>query len=409
MDFGLISLTAGQQAFAAEVRAVLTEIVTPDVLDYEHETGEGFSERVHLALGARGWLTPSWPKEEGGAGLDAVRRRILDAELTRYHVPMITAGTTALIWPAVDRYAEPELRAEVKKGVADGTVRMCLGYTEPDGGSDLAAAKLRAVRDGERWLLSGSKIFTTGAQNCQYCFLLARTHPDRPKHKGLSMFLVPLSGPGITIQAVRTFGGERTNIVYYDDVRVPDRYLLGEAGEGWTVLHGPLDVEHGAGGDGSEPSIGAPWIFVLREALSAAAEWAGQPGPDGRRPADDPAVLARLGRIAADIEAAEVTTGPLGRVKCSDVLISCAAGLVDLTGLAGLLGRGTPGAPGNGAIDYAHRFAQGTATYAGTVEVFRTMIATRMLGLPRLSYPGSREFLPAGRRQPGAVVRPAAQ
>ena len=396
MDFGLAALTPAQETFAEQVRAFLAETVTGDVLDAEHETGDGFNERVHLALGARGWLTPDWPAADGGAGLDEVCCWILQRELARHHVPMITAGTTALIWPAVDQFAEPELRTEVKAGMAAGTVRMCLGYTEPDGGSDVAAAKLHAVRDGDCWVLNGSKIFTTGAHNCQYSFLLTRTAPDRPKHKGLTMFLVPLRTRGVTIQAVRTFGGERTNIVYYDDVRIADRYRLGGENDGWAVLHGPLDAEHGQGSRVSDPSIGTSWIHVLREALDAAAAWAARPGPDGRRPADDPAVLARLGRVAADIEAAEITPGPFGRVKCSDVLIKYAAELTDLTGHAGLLSRGAPGAPGDGAIDYAHRFAQGTATYAGTVEVFRTIIATHVLGLPRLTYPGSREYLPAG-------------
>lgn len=409
MDFGLVPLTPEQEAFAAEVRAFLDETITPDVLDAEHETGDGFHERVHLALGARGWLTPDWPVADGGAGLDDVCCQILQRELAARHVPTITAGTTALIWPAVAQYAEPGLRAEVKEGVAAGTVRMCLGYTEPDGGSDIAAAKVRAVRDGEDWVLNGSKIFTTGAHNCQYVFLLTRTAPELPKHKGLTMFLVPLDTPGITIAAVRTFGGERTNIVYYDDARIADRYRLGGVNEGWTVVHGPLDAEHGQGSGVSDPSIGTSWVRVLREALDAAATWAARPGPDGRRPADDPAVLARLGRVAADIEAAEITPGPFGRVKGSEVLIRHAAELTDLVGPAALLSRGAPLAPGDGAIDYAHRFAQGTATYAGTVEVFRIMIATRVLGLPRLTYPGSREFLPAGHRdrdgRPDRTVR----
>lgn len=410
MDFGLVPLTPGQEAFAERVRAFLAETVTEEVRDAEHETGDGFNERVHLALGARGWLMPRWPAAEGGAGLDDVCCWILQRELMRHHVPDITAGTTALIWPAVDQFAEPGLRAEVKKGVAAGTVRMCLGYTEPDGGSDVAAAKLRAVRDGDHWVLSGSKIFTTGAHNCQYSFLLTRTDPALPKHKGLTMFLVPLDTPGVTIQAVRTFGGERTNIVYYDDVRIADRYRLGAVNEGWKVLHGPLDAEHGQGSSrAGDPSIGMAWVHVLREALDAAAAWAARPGPDGRRPADDPVVLARLGRVAADIAAAEVTTGPFGRVKYSEILIKYAAELTDLVGPAALLSRGSPGALGDGAIDYAHRFAQGTSTYAGTVEVFRAIIARHVLGLPRLTYPGSREFLPAGHRdrggQPDRTVR----
>ena len=403
MDFGLVELTPEQAAFAEEARRVLDDIITEDVHNQERETGAGFNADVHMALAARGWLTPEWPVEDGGAGLDAVCCRILQLELIHHDVPTITAGTTRLVWEAVDRFAEPQLRDELKKGVADGTIRFCLGYTEPDGGSDIAAAKVKAVRDGDEWVLNGAKMFTTGAQNCQYTFLITRTDPDLPKHKGLTMFLVPLDAPGIEIQAIRTFGGERTNIVYYGDVQISDRYRLGGVNDGWTVLKGPLDEEHNLGAsDGlADLSMGHGFLRVLEPALRGVATWANAPAPGGGRPADDPTVLARLGRIATDFEAGTCAPGPMGRVKGSDVLIKAAADLIDLVGPLGLLQNRA--APGGGAIDYAHRFAQGTATYGGTVEVFRNIIAQHVLGLPRPTYPGSKQFLPAGRRNAAAA------
>ncbi|MFK0288670.1 acyl-CoA dehydrogenase family protein [Streptomyces sp. NPDC090499] len=408
MDFGLVALTPEQAAFAADVRQFLDEIVTDDVHVRERETGDGFNAEVHLALASRGWLTPGWPVEEGGAGLDPVCRRILELELERRRTPMVTANVTNMIWKAVDRYAEPDLRDDLKPKVAAGTVRLCLGYTEPDGGSDIAAAKVRAVRDGEEWVVNGSKMFTTGAHNCQYTFLITRTDPEAPKHRGLTMFLVPLDLPGVEIQGIRAFSGERTNIVYYDDVRVPDRYRLGAVNDGWSVLRGPLDEEHSIGLDGgglSDLSIGHGFMRVLEPALDAAMEWALTERPDGSRPADDPSVVTRLARIAVDLECATLTPGPMGRVRGSDVLVEAAADLVDLLGPLGLLAPGTDAAPGDGAVDHAHRFAQGTATYGGTVEVFRTIIAQHVLGLPRPTYPGSRTFLPAGRRNPSGAVQ----
>ena len=116
--------------------------------------------------------------------------------------------------------------------VFSGHVRLCLGYTEPEGGSDVATCKTRAVRDGDCWVINGSKMFTTGAHNCQYVFLITNTDPDAPKHKSLTMFLVPLDSPGIEIQGIRTVDGDRTNIVYYSDVRVDDKYRLGEVNDG---------------------------------------------------------------------------------------------------------------------------------------------------------------------------------
>lgn len=401
MDFGLVDLTPEQQAFQQEARAFLDEIITEEVLEQERETGSGFNHDVHMALAARGWLTPDWPVEDGGAGLDPVCCRILHLEMVYHHVPSITAGTTRLVWQAADRYiSDPELHAEVKRGVANGTVRMCLGYSDPDGGSDIAGAKLKAVRDGDEWILNGAKMFTTGAQNCQYTFAITRTDPELPKHKGLTMFLVPLEQPGVEIQAIRTFGGERTNMVYYDDVHVSDRYRLGGVNDGWTVLHGPLDEEHNLGArDGlADMSMGHGFLRTLEPAFEAALAWAATPAAGGRRPADDPTVLARIGQIATDYEAGICAPGPMGRVKGAETLVAKAAELIDLVGPLGVLQAGAPDVLGNGAIDFAHRFAQGTTTYAGTVEIFRNIIAQHMLNLPRPSYPGSKQFIASGRR-----------
>jgi alkylation response protein AidB-like acyl-CoA dehydrogenase len=396
MDFGTIELTPEQQRFADEVRSFLDALVTPDVHEHELTRGDGFNERVHLALGSRGWLTPEWSPGDGGAGLDPLRRRILELELQRHRVPDITAGTTNLVWKAVDRFADPSLRAELAPQVAAGTARFCLGYTDPEGGSDIAASRLRGVRDGDEWVLNGAKMFTTGAQNCQYTFLITRTDPELAKHKGLTMFLVPLDTPGVEIQAIRTFGGERTNAVYYGDVRISDRYRLGGVNDGWSVLHGPLDEEHSVGtaSDGlADPSVGRSFLRPLEVALDATVSWARGTRPDGSRPVDDPAVVARLARVAVELEAGVVTPGPMGRVKGSLALVEGAAELLDLTGPAGLLSPGADGAVGDGDVDFAHRWAQGTATYGGTIEVFRTIIAQHVLGLPRASYPGSKVLM----------------
>jgi 3-oxocholest-4-en-26-oyl-CoA dehydrogenase alpha subunit len=407
MDFSPVPLDAEQQAFLDEVRAFMAEYVSQDVLEEERLTGSGFNERVHLALGKKGWIMPTWPIERGGAGLDPVRARILELEIRRARMPSITAGTTALVVKAVEKYAVPDLAAEVLPKVAEGTVRFCLGYTEPDGGSDIAAAKVRAVRDGEEWVINGSKIFTTGAQNCQYTFLITRTDPDLPKHKGLTMFLVPLDSPGVEIQGIRTYGGERTNIVYYSDVRISDRYRLGRVNDGWTVLHGPLDEEHSFGGSSgglSDLSIATSFLHTLERTLDAAVAWACTPRGDGSRPVDDRVVRYRLGRVATQLVAGLATPGPMGRVKGSEALVHGAAELMDLVGTSSLVCEGSPDAEVTGAIDYAHRFAQGTATYGGTVEVFHGIIAQHVLGLPRPSYPGSKTLVDRKREAKRALA-----
>jgi alkylation response protein AidB-like acyl-CoA dehydrogenase len=344
---------------------------------------------------------PTWPLEHGGAGLDAISARILELEMSRRHVPGLTTtmSTTSLVWAAVERYLDPVLMEPMRLDVAAGRVRLCLGYTEPDGGSDIAAAKVRAVPDGEEWVLNGSKIFTTCAQNCQYVFLITRTDPTLPKHKGLTMFLVPLNSAGIEIQGIRAFSGERTNIVYYSDVRISDQFRLGPVNAGWSVLHGPLDAEHGLGGEEAElrPGPGAMFVRHLEDALEAILQWARTAQrADGSRVSDDRVVQLRIGRVIAEYEAAVGTPGPMGRVVGADVMVRGAADLMDLVGIEALASLTSLNEPGLAAVEYAQRFAQGTTTYGGTVEVFRNIIAQHDLGLPPLALPGRRVFLPAG-------------
>jgi len=399
MDFSVVELDDDLAAFVAEVRDFLDTYVTEEVHDEERRTGGSFNLRLHKALAAKGWIVPRWPVHKGGAGLDRVRERILELEFERVDAPSITLGTTRLVLSAVEKYAAPDLAAELLPKVAAGDVRFCLGYTEPDGGSDIAAARTRAVRDGDEWVVNGQKIFTTGAQNCQYTFLITRTDPELPKHKGLTMFLMPLDAPGVEIGPIRTVGGERTNVVYYSDVRIADRNRLGPVNGGWAVLRGPLDEEHfGGGADGgmSDLGIGTSWARMQGRAVAAAVRWAAAARPDGTRPIDDPLVRARLGEAATDVEGAIATPGPMHRVRVSEVLLGGAADLVDLIGPEALLPHGADGCVADGLFDYHHRFAQGTAIYGGTTEVFRNIIAQHVLGLPRPVYPASKVLTAAG-------------
>jgi len=397
MDFSEIELDDEHRRLQDDVRAFVAEYFTPDVYEQEHRTGDGFNETIHRALGERGWIFPTWPREKGGAGLGRLGARIIELELHKAQFIMVVLGTTRLVAGAVEMFGNPDVRDDLLLAAARGEVRFCLGYTEPDGGSDIAGAKTKAIRDGDRWVINGSKMFTTGAHLSQYTFLIARTDPTLPKHKGLTMFLVPLDAPGIEIQELKGFSGERTNIVYYDDVVVDDVYRLGEVNGGWAVLHGPLDKEHSIGrsqGDGLDDlTMGVNFLRHLVASFGDVLAWAdGGDRSGAERRGGDSAVLERIGRIIARTEAALVTPGPAGRVAGSEVLVDSAAELLDLVGLESLVQRGGEDAIGDGHLEWLHRYAQGTATYAGTVEVFRTIIAQHALGLPRPQYPGSRVF-----------------
>jgi alkylation response protein AidB-like acyl-CoA dehydrogenase len=329
-----------------------------------------------------------------------VHTRILNLESDRAQAPFAVAATTAMVAGAVERYGAPDLAAELLPEAAAGRVRFCQGYTEPDGGSDIAAARTRAVRDGDGWVINGSKLFTTGAHHCQYVFLITRTDLDLPKHRGLTMFLVPLDSEGIEIQPIHTLGGERSNVTYYGDTRVPDRFRLGGVNDGWRVLSGPLEAEHGldlrAVGWDDICGQATMYLNVLRRCVEAARRWSTTTVlADGSRPADDPLVRYRLGEIAMELEAGWNTPAEMGRVKGSDAIVRAAADLLDLVGPAGVLPHGAMGCTEDGIFEYTHRYAQGTGTYGGTVEIFRAMIAQHILGLPRLTLPGSKTL--AGR------------
>ena len=391
MDFSLVQLNDDDRVFLAEVRAFLAGHVTDEVRRRDRETGDNFDEGVHLAFGAAGYLEKEWkPSSEGG--FTRVRRRIWELEKRRVHTPWVTWGTTAMVARAVAAFGKPELVEEVMPKVFSGEVRMCLGYTEPEGGSDIATCKTRAVReaDGSSWIINGSKMFTTGAHNCQYVFLITNTDPDARKHKSLTMFLVPLDLPVIEIQGVRTVDGDRTNIVYYSDVRVDDKYLLGEVNGGWTVLRGPLDAEHGAvsaAPDGlQDVAIMQHQTGFMAAALDAVATRVGQPDSRGVPPIDDGSVAYRLGRSAARLEAALSTPSIFGRVAQAQTMRDIGPDLMDIAGPASVLPIETEGAADNGTSEYLYRFAPLAGIYGGTLEVFRNMIAQHVLGLGKPDY-----------------------
>ena len=389
MDFSRVELSGEDRAFLDEARSFLSTHMTEEVRRRDRETGDNFDEGLHLKLGAAGYLEGEWKPESEG-GFSRVRRRIWELEKRRAHVPWVTWGTTAMVARSVDKFGSPELRDEVLPRVFSGEVRLCLGYTEPEGGSDVATCKTRAVRDGDAWIINGSKMFTTGAHNCQYVFLITNTAPEAPKHKSITMFLVPLNSPGIEIQGIRTVDGDRTNIVYYSDVRVDDKYRLGEVNGGWTVLREPLNVEHGAvaaAPDGlQDTSIMMHQAGSLAEAVDKAVARVTRPDPHGRRLIEDKSVAYRLGRSVARLEVALSSPSIFGRVAIAQTMRDISRDLMDILGAASALPFGTDGAADDGAAEYAYRFAPLVGIYGGTLEVFRNMIAQYALGLGKPNY-----------------------
>lgn len=389
MDFSRVDLCEDDQAFLDEVRTFLRTHVTDEVRRRDRETGENFDEGVHLAVGAQGYLAADLKPESDG-GFSPVRRRIWELERGRARMPSYHTGTTAMIARTVEPFASQQIKDEVLAAVHTGHVRLCLGFTEPEGGSDVATCKTRAVRDGDGWIINGSKMFTSNAHNSQYVFLLTNTDPGAPKHKSLTMFLVPLDTPGIEIQGIRTIDGDRTNITYYSDVRVDDRYRVGDVNGGWTVLRAALNAEHGIAErdvHGLQKTAAMSEFGVqMAEAIDAIAAIAAEEDNDGRRLLDDESVRYRLGRSIARTEAALSTPEMFGRVAVVQTIRDVTPDLMDILGTASSLPADADSSPVDGAVEYLFRLALPAGIYGGTLEVFRNMIAEHALGLGRPDY-----------------------
>ncbi|CAM2801214.1 acyl-CoA dehydrogenase family protein [Skermania piniformis] len=380
MNFERVELSESDAEFRDEVDAFLAEHVTDEVRRRDRETGDNFDEGLHQAMAAAGWLAAELGMP-GGPELDRLRRRLWDLSKRRAEVPWVTWGTTAIVVPSVRNHGSRELQEEVLPGVLDGSVRLCLGYTEPDGGSDVATCRTRAVRAGDEWVINGAKMFTTGAHNCRYVFLITNTDPEAPKHKSLTMFLVPLDTPGVEIQGLRTVDGDRTNIVYYSDVRVPDRYRLGEVNQGWSVLLGPLNEEHGVVGAAAD---GLQDVSILtHQGLTMATVVDRVSGLAAGRIAEDRSAAYRLGRSVAKVEAALSAPHMFGRVALAQTMRDIAPDLMDVLGPTAALPSGPDGPADAG---YLYRWAPLCGIYGGTLEVFRNMIAQHVLGLGRPAY-----------------------
>ncbi|WAC57061.1 acyl-CoA dehydrogenase family protein [Gordonia sp. SL306] len=391
MDFARVELADDDRAFQKRARAFLADTVTEEMLRAERATSDGVIVELHRAMGVDGWLEAEAKPAEAG-GLTAVRKRIWDLERRRLGLPLERWGATLMILQAVRQYASPELLDEVLMRVFRGEVLFAMGYTEPEGGSDIATCKTRAVRDGDDWVINGQKMFTSGANVCQYVFLLTNTDPAGKRHRNLTMFLVPVETEGIEVQQLRTVDGDSTTITYYADVRMPDRYRLGDVDDGWAVLSGPLAAEHGATdrADVGLSDITTMSNFGMSMAISAdlATAITARPGPDGRRAVDEESVAYRLGRAHSRIEAALATPSLFGRVAIAQSMRDVAPELMDILGGRAALQANAPGASAEGeeGPEYLFRWAPLLGIYGGTIDVFRNMIAQHILGLGRPTY-----------------------
>jgi alkylation response protein AidB-like acyl-CoA dehydrogenase len=372
-------------AIGDETRALLKSILDPAKHVLFEENFEAHDWEVHRALGKAGLLFPGWPEKWGGRGADSDAVRASHAVFMELGYAGNARGVTGMAGTMVQFGGQPALQEEVLPGFARGDFTACLGFTEPSGGSDVFAAKTRAVRDGDDWIVNGQKMFTSGAELADYVLLLARTDPSLAKHKGLTLFLVPLKVPGVEIQPVHTFMNERTNATFYADVRISDRYRLGEVNGGAKLMAMALSMEQG----------GSHYHHHLRRMLKAVLEWSAGQERGGAPLLEHPSTLARLARVHAHAAIGEglgarvlwtrlvgepdLAYGPASKVFSTEAFISDSADLLDLAAPDSLL----RGKNGLGIVELGYRHSTATSVYAGTSEVLRSMVAEKRLGLPR--------------------------
>ncbi|MDG2003538.1 MAG: acyl-CoA dehydrogenase family protein [Novosphingobium sp.] len=372
------------EALAEEVRAFFERTLTPELKAKAHHSFDGHDPGVHRKLAEEKLLYPHWPRRLGGRDASPYAARAARRVWEKVGWTTNFMGTTNIIGFVMDRFGSDVLKAEALSRVVAGEAVCSLGFSEPHSGSDVFAAKTKAVREGEGWRIDGQKMFTSGGKQADYVLLLARTDPDVPKHKGLTMFLVPMSSPGVSVQPVHTFQDERTNITFYDGVLVPDSYRLGDVGGGVRVMGASLEIEHGM-------SFCDPHAHALR----AAETHCRQTRRGGTPLIDDPLIQSRLARVAANVAASEVLLfrvlwavtedkpapafGPSSKMFSSEVYRADSAELLNIAAPESLV----LASPEAAYINGAYRLSQVSTVYGGTSEIHRSMIAEQQLGLPR--------------------------
>jgi 3-oxocholest-4-en-26-oyl-CoA dehydrogenase alpha subunit len=388
-----LDLTPDEAALRDELRAYFTGLMTDDIrARLGGAEGGPLYRSVVQQIGKDGWLGIGWPQEYGGQGRSAMDQFLFFDEAMRAGapVPFVTLNT---VGPTLIAFGTDDQKARFLPGILAGELIFAIGYTEPEAGTDLASLRTRAVRDGEEYVVNGSKIFTSGADDADYVFLAVRTNLEAPKHKGISILLVPTTSPGFKVTPITTVGDLRTTATFYDDVRVPVANRVGEEDAGWRLITTQLNHERvGLAAFGAKAF--RHWDEV---AAWAAATPSGEPG--GGTMLDLPWVQADLARTYAKLEAmkvlnwrmvADVGAGTLEAADASAVKVYGTETVVDvyrtllgIFGPVGSLRAGSPGARLRGEVERGGRAAQINTFGGGVNEVQREIVAAAGLGMAR--------------------------
>ena len=380
-----------QEALRKELRTYYDQLLTPEIRDglhKDHGTGET-TRKVVRQMGEDGWLGIGWPVEYGGRGRSAIEQFIFFDESMRAGapVPMLTINT---VGPTLFKHASQEHKDYFLPRILKGQVHFCIGYTEPDAGTDLAALQCRAVRDGDDYVINGQKVFTSLASDADWIWLATRTDPDAAKHAGLSMFLVDMKTPGIKVEPMDLLSSHDINTCFFDDVRVPAKNLVGGENKGWKLITGQLNHERVT--ICSPGMLESPYKEVLRWARETRL-------PDGRRVIDQEKVQIALARVHAGLEflrlanwkvAWQGTQGSLSVADASSIKVfgtewylESLRLMMEVMGPRSYLRPGSSEALLKGHIESMYRGLVILTFGGGTNEIQRDLIGMFGLGLPR--------------------------
>jgi alkylation response protein AidB-like acyl-CoA dehydrogenase len=379
-----------QKKFRDDLRDYFSKMMTPELFSELRGDGEGGGPLFRKAMkdmGRDGLLGVGWPTEFGGQGRTPMDQFIFADEVQSagFPLPFLTLNT---VGPTIMHYGTDEQKAEILPRILAGEIFFAIGYSEPSAGTDLASLRTAGVREGDEWVINGQKMWTSLAAYADYVWLAVRTDPDLPKHRGLSMFLVPTNADGYSRQSIMTVGGVSTNATFYDNVRVPNTSLIGGENNGWSLITGQLNHER----------ISLTSIGPIRRNLRDVIDWARDTKVDGERVVDKSWVRQNLARVYAKVQVVRLmnwrqawvaqdgqphpAAASAVKVFGSELNIEAYRALMEITSARANISSESPGSILQGRIESAYRNGLILTFGGGTNEVQRDIIAMAGMGLP---------------------------
>ena len=382
-------LTEEQQQLKQEIRTYLDKQISPELInELKNDPDGGLLWRQYIKnLGEDGWLGVGWPVEYGGQGKTALEQYIFLEEINRtgVNIPFITLET---VGPTLMKLGTEEQKNYFLPKILKGEIEVAIGYTEPEAGTDLASLQTRAVKDGDSYVINGQKVFTTNAHVSDYIWLAARTDPDAPKHKGISIFLVPTNTPGVSVDTTHLMG-ERTNSTYYDNVRVSADALVGEENKGWQYITTQLSLER----------LMLSTYSRMQRMVEETTEWAEETLMDGVLVINNMGVRERLAELTVKIEVLRLLNyraawsheneneapfrPSMNKVYAADLNQEVFDSCMQIMGMYGQLQADSKWAVADGS---AAKYAKSQLVYlfgGGANDVMLDLVARFGLGLPR--------------------------